>query len=519
MISDSISKAGEGGPNPDEQGAAVTAQQNRAEQHAFTMLETIPDGVLNLDENCALQYVNPAAEAMLGRRSSELLGGKIWDEVPSARGGELEKQLRKVLSAGGRAEFHTKLGPWNKYYQILICECAEGAFVFLRDQTERMELTEALEEAEAWRRLIIENVKEFAIFSMDTEGRVTLWNPGAEKMFGYQPKEILGERTDAIFIPEDRAQGVPAKELAEAAEKGRAKDERWHMRKDGGRFFVSGAVVPLHGEDGRLRGFTKVARDVTDRKKLEDELQTARERLEEVVAERTAKLRETISELEVFSYSVSHDLRAPLRAMRSFSQILERNLAGKIDKRSSEFLRRIVTGAERMDRLIQDVLDYSRVTRAEVKLRTVDLEKMVEDIVNEQTALSEPRAEIQIARPLLKVRAHDASLSQCISNLVSNAVKFVAPGSRAKVRIWTERRGSCVRLWVEDEGVGIAHEYRERIFGMFERGADQSRYEGTGIGLAIVRKAVERMGGRVGVESEEGRGSKFWIELQEGAGD
>jgi len=262
-----------------------------------------------------------------------------------------------------------------------------------------------------------------------------------------------------------------------------------------------------------LRGFTKIARDITEKKKLEDELVTAREHLEDVVMERTAKLRDTISELEVFSYSLSHDLRTPLRAMQSFAYILAETLKGKLDERSANYLERIVAGSERLDRLIQDVLTYSRVARGQVRLETVELERLVEEIIQEQPLLDPAKAEISMEKPLSNVCAHKALLSQCIANLLNNAVKFVEPGTFPRVRVRTEARNDYVRLWVEDNGIGVGKEYQERIFGMFQRGGHEKEYEGTGIGLAIVRKAMERMGGQAGVESEIGQGSRFWLEL------
>jgi PAS domain S-box-containing protein len=489
------------------------AGQKTPEQHATTMLETVPDGVFNLDREWRFLYVNCAAERILGRERQTLLGRVFWEEIPGALATPVESELRRALKNQTTGEFQARFDGVAGLYQILTCPCEDGLLVFMRDITEQNRLREALEESEAWRRLIIQNVKDFAIFSMDPEGRVTLWNPGAEKMFGYAANEVLGQPADRIYVPEDRAAGVARLELAQAKEKGSARDERWHLRKDGGRLYLSGAVVPLYDDGGRLRGFTKVARDISERKKLEDELYTARENLEKTVSERTQKLQETISELEVFSYSLSHDLRTPLRAMRSFAQLLSRTAHEKLDPRSNEYVERILRGAERLDQLIQDVLDYSRVSRGEIKREPIDLDKLVHDIIGEQPALEPSKAEIHIESPLLEVIGHKASLSQSISNLLANALKFVPKGKFPKVRIWTEPQQSRVRLWIADNGIGIGKEYQERIFGMFQRASTDPQYEGTGIGLAVVRKAIERMGGQSGVESEVGQGSRFWIEL------
>ena len=242
------------------------------------------------------------------------------------------------------------------------------------------------------------------------------------------------------------------------------------------------------------------------------------EQLEEKVRERTARLEQTISELEAFSYSMSHDLRAPLRAMRGYSQVLLEEYSAKLDENGQDYLNRILTASERLDRLVQDVLRYSRSARETIDCVTVNLEALIASVIVEYPALRPPNAVIDVAAPLLNVRGHEASLTQVISNLLGNAVKFVKPGEKPHVRISTTKHDSLVRICFNDNGIGIAPEHHSKIFKMFERLSAGSEYEGTGIGLAIVAKAVERMGGKVGVESEVGKGSTFWIEL-EGSGE
>jgi signal transduction histidine kinase len=238
------------------------------------------------------------------------------------------------------------------------------------------------------------------------------------------------------------------------------------------------------------------------------------EQLEEKVRERTARLEQTVSELEAFSYSMSHDLRAPLRAMRGYSQVLLEDYAASLDATGKSYLQRILTASERLDRLVQDVLRYSRCARETIECVPVNLEALVTAVIAEYAPVRAPNAEIHVAKPVLKVRGHEASLTQVISNLLANAVKFVRPGTTPIVKIWTEARGPRVRVFFNDNGIGIAPEHHQKIFGMFERLSAGSEYEGTGIGLAIVAKAVERMGGSVGVESDVAQGATFWIELE-----
>jgi signal transduction histidine kinase len=252
------------------------------------------------------------------------------------------------------------------------------------------------------------------------------------------------------------------------------------------------------------------------------ELTHARDRLEEQatelerrVAERTAKLRETIGDLEAFSYSVAHDMRAPLRGMEGFARLLLEEHAGRLDADAQEYLDRIASSAARMDLLIQDVLNYTRVLQTQTPLVWVDLDRLIHQLIGIYPQWQPPKADIRINGPFPPVTGHEGFLTQCISNLVGNAVKFVAPGTTPQVRIWAEYRNDHVLLCIQDNGIGIAPKDRERVFRMFERLNPSQQYEGTGIGLTIVRKAAERMGGRVGFESELGKGSTFWIELKQ----
>ncbi len=244
-----------------------------------------------------------------------------------------------------------------------------------------------------------------------------------------------------------------------------------------------------------------------------EDLARANEDLERKVQERTAKLRELVGELEHFSYTITHDMRAPLRAMQGFANLmLEGGCADCANRLAGDYLKRIMTATGRMDALITDALQYNQVVRTELALEPVAVAPLLQGMIESYPNLQPPQAEIVLEGDFPPVLGNSAALTQCFSNLLGNAVKFVVPGTRPHVRIWAETRDGRVRLWFEDNGIGIPKEYQARIFDMFYRG--DVHYEGTGIGLAIVRKAADRMGGRVGVESEPGRGSCFWLELK-----
>lgn len=229
------------------------------------------------------------------------------------------------------------------------------------------------------------------------------------------------------------------------------------------------------------------------------------------------RLQDSNAALDAFAYTVSHDLRAPLRAMQGFSKALLEDFAEQLGAQGRDYASRVVSAAARMDDLIQDLLAYSRLSRTDMALSTVPLEEAVDSILlRMQGVIGERQAAVTIERPLPVVHAHRATLQQCLINLVNNALKFTAPGTAPDIRIRAEARDGRVRCWIEDRGIGVAPEHQERIFRVFERLHGSETYPGTGIGLAIVKKGAERMEGQVGVESAVGQGSRFWFELRKG---
>ncbi|HEX9454765.1 MAG TPA: ATP-binding protein [Candidatus Binatia bacterium] len=352
-----------------------------------------------------------------------------------------------------------------------------------------------------------------AIIVRDGDGLIQFWNRGAEDLYGWSRDETLGQ------LKNDLLQSVFAEPLDQITDQ-LQRDGRWdgeliQTRRDGTRITVSTRWVLDRDARGKVERVLITDTDITLRKQAEALMRSEAKRLDALVAQRTATLQETIGELEAFSYSISHDMRAPLRAMQGYAKALLSDYGPRLDDDARHYLDRIFRSANRLDLLIQDVLAYSRVSKGEIELHPVDVDRLVDDIIAATPDFQEPHACVLVERPLLKVLGHEAYLTQCITNLLGNAVKFVAAGVVPRIQIRSERVDAKVRFWFEDNGIGIDPVHNERIFQIFGQIHPEKKYGGTGIGLAIVRKAVQRLNGEVGVLSETGDGSRFWLILNE----
>lgn len=339
-------------------------------------------------------------------------------------------------------------------------------------------------------------------------------------------REWLG-RADPAITGRPLAEASTANEAARtnahvrAALHGETVNYEERLRGGGIEREVAVTLRPDADENGRVRGAVFHAYDVTDRNRAYADLAAARELLrghadvlEARVHERTASLRELNAELEAFTYSVSHDLRTPLQFIRRYAEAVAQDPGTELTADGRAHLNRIISAAVRMDVIIHDLLGYSRLGRGEIALNPRSLDEAVaEAIAQQQPVAQRLGAQIMVESPLPAVLADEAGLFQILTNVISNALKFTAPGRAPVVRLRAERRGEFVRLWIIDNGIGIHERHHGKIFQLFERGPEAGGYPGTGLGLALVRKAVSRMGGRCGLESAPGAGSRFWIDF------
>ncbi len=466
-------------------------------------LESITDCVYILDCDWRFTKLNRQAAKYFGRSQESLLGAVFWTAFPVLRGSIVERNFFRAMQQNTPSSFETLSLITGKWVEIAAYPSPDGLWVYVKDVSERKRTEQALKASEERFRHMADACPAM-IWVADVAKDCTWVNRAWLNFAGRPLEQELGRGWVENVQREDREPVWTA--FSEAFEGRREFNVEYRViRHDGECRWVLNHGIPWHQAGQEFAGYIGSCIDITESKRHRDEL-------EHEVAERTARLQETIADLEAFSYTVAHDMRAPLRSMQNFSAFIANECEDKLGPNGKDYLQRIITSAKRMDQLILDVLSYSRVARGHVPITRVDLGILLRGIVDSYPVFQAPSASISVEEHLPAVLGNEALLTQCLANLLGNAVKFVAPHVHPRVTVRAECEGGTVRLWIEDNGIGIPHHMQGRIFGMFERLT--KNYEGTGIGLAIVRKSVERMGGEVGVLSESGAGSRFWLRLQ-----
>lgn len=383
-----------------------------------------------------------------------------------------------------------------------------------RERTNRMQAEEQFRDQEAMYKLLFQNSGE-AVLLTDPTGAIISANPAACAMFGMTENEIQsGGRAGITDGTDPRL--VAAVRIRE--ETGSFHGELTFVRKDGTRFPVECSTNFFHDQSGHKRT-SMILRDLTEQKRAEEEIRKFNEELEQRVAERTAELNEANCELESFNYSVSHDLRAPVRAIDSFSAIILDEHRADLNDDAVKLITGIRSSTKKMDQLINGLLKLSRVGRQELRLATVSMESVVRRVIDEVIdSGANTRIDVTV-HPLPVCECDEVLMTQVWFNLISNAVKYTSNNERAEIVIGAEEDASVLRYFVKDNGVGFNMAHADKLFGIFQRLHGSDQFDGVGIGLSIVKRIVTRFGGTVSAEGKEGAGAMFSFTVRKDGGD
>ncbi|HEX6915090.1 MAG TPA: PAS domain S-box protein [Chitinophagaceae bacterium] len=505
-----------------------------SEERYHRMVEEVKDyAIILLDKEGNIVDWNKGAENIKGYRSEEIIGQnfRIF-YLPEDRQRKLPEQLIHEAETKGKAEYEgwrvKKDGTlfWGSIV-ITALHGEDGKVIgyskVTRDLTERkaseekqlkftQELqikNEELRRSEERYHKMISEVEDYAIILLDENGYIQNWNRGAENIKGYKAEEIVGKHFTLFYSPEDREQKLADRLLTEARQKGKATHEGWRLKKDGSKFWGSVVITALHDEDRNIIGFSKVTRDLTERKIAED-----------LLKQNADQLQSQNKELEQFAYVASHDLQEPLRKIRTFNSLILEHESGNLSPKGKDYFQRSISAADRMHKLIDDLLTYSRATRDVNQMETVDLNQVVNRL---KASYRETNQRVVIESDNLpELQGMRFQFEQMFENLISNGVKYQPEGNVPKISIRYRRvAGSEIRtkdygasfhfhhIAVSDNGIGFDQQYAEKIFEMFHRLHGRSEFSGSGIGLAIVKKIVQNYGGFVTAESSPGQGATF----------
>lgn len=488
-------------------------------------LETRYRQLFNINPD-ALFIVNPAGEILeandtavsrYGYSQNELKQMTIADLTIDDLRTEAHQNAQRCL-AEGSVQFewrHRRKDGTEFPVEIRSIEVSvngkRGIMSSARDITVRKRTEDALRETHAKLEAIV-SASPLAILVLDADGRIGMWNPSAERIFGWEEKEVLGRHPP--YVPADKQQEFGI--LCQRALQGRALSnlEVKRQRKDGSAVDIGIWTAPLYNAAGSTNGIMVVMADITERKRTEEEIRRLNRELEQRVADRTAELQAKNRELETFTYSVSHDLKAPLRGIDGYSRLLLEDYSGRLDEEGRLFLNNVRQATVQMGRLIDDLLAYSRLERRRLVASQVEPRGLVEALIAERSdEIASRGVQVNLDFSSGPVNADPDGLALALRNLIDNALKFTRDEPSPQIEVTGKADDNSVLLAVRDNGSGFDMRYHDRIFEIFQRLHRAEDYPGTGIGLAVVRKAMERMGGRTWAESSPGEGTVIYLEL------
>jgi PAS domain S-box-containing protein len=502
-----------------ERKRAEEALQESEERYRM-IFDNAPLGIMHFDSSGTIINFNDKFAQIMGAPREKILGFNMLERL---RDQEMLRAVRDALS--GRHGYYEgeylsvtgqRTTPMRAIYQSITGDDGKfiGAVGLFEDITERKRAEAALRESEEKYRAIFENAVE-GIFQSLPEGRYISVNPAFARIGGFEsPDEMIKEVTNIqkqMYVHQD-----DRTKLIELINKqGKVNNyESEIRRRDGSIIWISTNVRAIRDQNGKIILLEGTMEDITERKQAEEEIRKLNVELEQRVAARTAELEERTRQMESFSYSVSHDLKAPLRGIDGYSRLLMEDCYDSLDEQGRTFLTTIRQATEQMRQLIDDLLAYSRMERRSLVSHEVHPLALMQALLAERTEEIHTRnVSITVGIPDVVVKADPEGLAQVLRNLLDNALKFTGKVPDPHIEIGGQEKGKTCTLWVRDNGIGFDMRHHDRIFEIFQRLHAAEDYPGTGIGMAIVQKTMQRMGGRVWAESAPGKGSAFFLEI------
>jgi PAS domain S-box-containing protein len=498
------------------------SERKKAEQaRSFlaAIVDSSDDAVVGKDLDGTIVSWNVGAERMFGYSEKEMLGQPVARIISPDHPGEETRVIEEVRK-GQIRHFETvrvrKSGePIEVSLTVSPVRSDDGQIIGIssiaRDITERKRSAEALERNAAALREQAQLLDLANILARDLNDRIILWNAGMEEMYGWSKAEAVGADVKQLLRTEfpQTFEHIREKFLRDGDWEG----ELVHYRKDGRKIFVSSHWVLHRDARGGPAAILEVNTDVTERKLAEQEVLRINEELEHRVGQRTAELIVANHEMEAFTYSVAHDLRAPLRHIDAFARILREDFTGNLPEEARRYLENIRHGSRNMSRLVDDLLNLARVGRQELKRQPVALRGIVNEVMADLRNETESRQIDWRIHPLPSAECDPGLMKQVFANLLANAVKYTRPRSAAVIEIGTSKKNGATALFVRDNGVGFNMKYADKLFGVFQRLHRAEEFEGTGVGLATVDRIVRKHGGSVWAEGEVNKGATFYFTI------
>lgn len=503
----------------------------RSEESFRLMVETVTDyAIFMLDATGHIVTWNEGAKKIKGYSAAEIIGKHFstfyTDE--DLKTGKPARELKIAIATGKYEEEGWRVRKDGSVFWANVVITALfnqqnkhiGFSKVTRDLTDRKNNEEALRRSEERYRSLVEQVSDYEICMLDEKGRIVSWNEGAKKIKGYSSEEIIGKYFTVFYPEEDILNGKPSYELSVAKKEGKYEEEGWRLRKGGSRFWASVVITAIYNADNILLGYSKVTKDLTEKKEAEKALRDSYERYR-ILANELKITNDELSyanqELEQFTSIVSHDLQEPIRTIKSFLLLMEIRINEDRYEDLKTYIGKSINAATRMRELIQNLLQYSQLGKVEVAKEKVSVAEVMNEVSqNLRSAIEKNNAQIHFETDVDIVEGDRVQLVQLIQNLLSNALKFTN-GQSPEISVRGFRENGFVKFAVSDNGIGIGKNDLNKVFEIFRRLNTKKEYPGTGIGLAICKKIVDRHGGKIWPESKPGKGTTFYFTLSQEA--